>query len=243
MGEITDQLTLEDVQRALPSKKGTITQEVVDIMNKAHSEPEFQGETLLQTAVTYEGVMQKNQVGIKDYLRAIRFCAYLMTMEDNYTEAYKKAFFDREFVQKRLGVDTGSMQYRELTSAASRYRRSKLVVDILTLSQAPLDLMFTGARYRALGVLTNVMETARMDRDKINAAKELLAATKGPENVKMELEVGPSAAAKDMQLELNTQLARLATNQKALLEAGMDIREVQKTGINLNFTEAELVDE
>ena len=46
-----------------------------------------------------------------------------------------------------------------------------------------------------------------------------------------------------LQTELNTQLARLAANQKALLEGGMDIRDVQRTGISLNTQEAELVDE
>ena len=117
-------------------------------------------------------------------MNAIRFCAYLITMDDNYTEAYKKVFGDRDFVKERMHLPTDDPRYKELTSAASRYRNtSKLVTEILTLSQAPLDLMFMGARYKAIGVLADIMENGRFDRDKINAAKELLAATKGAEKM------------------------------------------------------------
>jgi hypothetical protein len=218
MGEITNVTTKEDIQKAFPGRKNLITDEVVDLINRSQTEPEFQGESLLQTATTYENVLAKNKVSIKEYLNAIRFVAYMMTMDDNYTEAYKKVFADRKFVQDRLDVDTSDSRYKELTSAASRYRRSKLVVDILTLSQAPFDLMFTGARYKAVGVLASVMENAKYDRDKINAAKELLAATKGPENMKIDLDVGVRENSAVQQL--NEQLAQLASRQKIHLEAG-----------------------
>jgi hypothetical protein len=62
------------------------------------------------------------------------------------------------------------------------------------------------------------MENGKYDRDKINAAKELLAATKGSENVKIELDIGmkEDSAVK----QLNDQLAQMAARQKAMLEAG-----------------------
>lgn len=41
-------ITKEDIQTRLPSRKN-ITDEVVDIINRAATEPEFQGESLLQT--------------------------------------------------------------------------------------------------------------------------------------------------------------------------------------------------
>lgn len=215
-------LTISDIQKRFPSRKNTITQEIVDIINESQNEPEFQGESLLQSAITYEAVLTKNKASIKEYLRAIKFCAYLISMDDNLTEAYKKAFFDREFVQARLDANTSSVAYNELTSAASRYRRSKLVVDILTLSQVPFELMFTGYKYKAIGILAQVMNTAKLDRDKINAAKELLAATKS-DNIKIDLgvEIKENSAIQN----LNAQLAQLAANQKRLLESG---------GTNLN---------
>lgn len=236
---MTKELTLEEVKQALPLRKNTITQEVVDILNKSATEPAFQGESLMRTAVTYESILKGSKISIKEYLNAIRFCAYLMTVDDNYTEAYKKTFFDREFVKSRMNEPTGSGKYTELTYAASRYAKCKTVVSILTLSQAPLDIMFAGARYKAIGVLADKMFTAKYDKDQINAAKELLAATKN-ENTKIELEIGPSQEAVSMQSQLNKQLNELAMNQKKMLDAGYGIKEVQTVAVELNVIEGEL---
>lgn len=215
MGEL---VTLAQAQEAMPAKKNMITQEALDIINSSTSDPEFQGESLLKTASIYESVIKGSRASIPEYLNAIRFCAYMVSNGSNYTEAYKKVFADREFVKQRAFLNTEDPKYKELCSAASRYRRTKLVTDILTVSQVPLDLIFTGERYKALGVLAQIMENGRYDRDKINAAKELLAATKGPENIKMELDVGitESSAVE----KLNDELAIMAARQKAMLESG-----------------------
>ena len=50
------EVTLFDLQCAIPAKKNLVTQEIVDIINKVQEEPEFQGESLLQTMVTYQNV-------------------------------------------------------------------------------------------------------------------------------------------------------------------------------------------
>lgn len=212
-------LTVEDVQNALPSRKNAITQELVDVLNEVKDEAEFQGEPLLNTAVVYEKLMINNKASVREFIDAIRFCAYLVTMDDNYTEAYKKTFYYRDFVKERISADTKSIKYAELTSAASRYRRNnKLVADLLVYSQAPLEIMFLGWRYKAVGVLADTMMNAKLDRDKINAAKELLVATKGPETKKIELDIGVkenSAIA-----SLNEQLSVMAGKQVMLLESG-----------------------
>lgn len=239
--ELTPALTIDDVRRAVPSRKNAITQEIVDIINQSRTEPEFQGESLLQVMTTYEKVIAgRAGIGIKDYIYAIKFCAYLVSLDDNYTEAYKKTFSDREFVKERLFVSTDSDKYRELTAAASRYRRSKIVVDVLTLSQVPFDMMFMGERYKAVMVLADRMENAKLDRDKINAAKELLAATKGPENLKIDLGIGTKeSTAVDAMMD---QLANIAARQKSFLESGAsNLSEIGALKVNniKDVTEAE----
>ena len=216
---MAQQVTLEDIKRALPQKKRYVTEEAVDIINRSLTEPEFQGESLLKSAATYETLFNSSRTTIPEYLNAIRFCAFLTSNENaTFTEAYSRVFCERDFVKQRIDLDSTDPKYCELTSAASRYRRSKLVVDILTASQVPLDLIFTGARYKAIGILADIMETGRYDRDRINAAKELLAATKGAENVKIELDIGikEDSAVK----QLNDQLAQMAARQKEMLESG-----------------------
>lgn len=212
-------VTLDSLKEHLPNRKNQITQECVDIINKSRNDPEFHGESLLKTAITYESVLKQNKVSIPEYLNAVKFCAFLTTDNCSYVDAYKRVFCHREFVKKRKNASTDSVEYRELTAAASRYRKSKIVTDILTVSQVPLDIMFSGYRYKAVAVLADVMETARFDRDKINAAKELLAATKGPDNVKIELDVGVKESSAVQQM--NQQLAEIAKKQKDLIEAGI----------------------
>jgi hypothetical protein len=210
-------ITKEEIQSMIPSRKNAITDEIVEIINASQTEPEFQGESLLNIASTYEKVMQQNRVGIREYLNAIKFCAYLISMDDNMTEAYKRVFADRDFVKERRDADTSSVKYNELTSAASRYRRSKLVVDILTVSQVPVDLLFGGLRYRAIGLLGDIMMNSKYDRDRINAADKLLQHTASTTS-KIELDIGVKESSAVASLQ--AQLAEMAAKQKLFLEAG-----------------------
>ena len=211
------ELTKEDIQKALPTKRNSVTDEVVELINKSQTEPEFQGETLLQTAITYEKVMADNKAGILEYMNAIRFVAYLLSMEDNLTEAYKRTFADRDFVFERYDAAPGTKEYNELTSAASRYRKSKLVVDLLTISQVPLGVMFGAARYKAVMTLADIMVNSRYDRDRINAADKLLMHTES-KDVKIDLDIGVKESSAVTSLQ--NQLAELAARQKLMLEAG-----------------------
>lgn len=235
-------ITLEDVQNAMPAKGKTITQEAVDIINASLHDPEFQGESLLKTACIYEGVLKGARATMPEYLNAIRFCAYISTEQSNYTEAYKKVFCDRDFVKERKDFPSDHPKYIELCSAASRYRRTKLVVDILTASQVPLDMIFTGYRYKAIGVLAEIMQNSKYDRDKINAAKELLAATKGPDNVKIKLDVGVSDS--NALEQLDEQLSSIAAKQLTLLEHGAgNLKEFGAMKVVEAYDEGEIVNE
>lgn len=210
-------VTKADLQNAIPDRKNAITDELVDLINQIQTEPEFQGETMMQTMITYQNALKGARVSMRAYVNAIRFCAYLVSMDDNYTEAYKRTFYDTDFVKVRANVSTSDPRYAELTSAASRYRRSKLVVDILTLSQVPLDMLFAGYRYKAMAVLAETMVTAKLDRDRIQAARSVLEMTKS-DTIKVDLDVGvkeSSAVA-----SLKTQLAEMAAQQVALLNSG-----------------------
>lgn len=237
MGKV---VTVEQLKKSLPSKKNLITDEIADIINKVNQEPEFQGESLLTTMVHYESVMIKAKASIQEYIAAIRFCAYLLTMDDNYTEAYKRVFFERDFIQERLNVPTSSKEYGELTSAASRYRRSKLVTDILTLSQTPLDLIFAGHRVKAIGVLADRMENGKLDKDRIAAADALLRHTT-PKDFKIELDMGFKQDSATQ--NLMEQLAGIAASQKNLLTSGaVDLGKLGAMKVVNDIVEGEYVE-
>jgi hypothetical protein len=72
--------------------------------------------------------------------------------------------------------------------------------------------------YAAVRVLATEMETAPMPRDRIAAAKELLAAVKPPENLKIEMDIGVKENSAIQ--SLNEQLASFASNSLVHLQAG-----------------------
>ena len=172
---------------------------------------------------------------MRDYINAVKFCAHLEN-EDNVTEAYKKARAGDKFVQDRWNSPSDSNAYRELTSAASRYRKVKMVRETLTQSDMPLYLMFQGARYQAVATLANEMSTAMYSKDRISAADKLLTHVKPPEN-SIELNIGMHEDVKSAHDETNKQLASIAASQLALLRSGKSISEVQKLNININEPE------
>lgn len=232
-------LTKEELQKKFPTKKNSITDEVVDLINEANNNPEFNGNEFIDTMIDFQGVMIDCSASIPEYVNAIKFCAYLETTGGNATDAYVRARAKDEFVLARMNSTSNSKGYKELSSAASRYRRTPLVKQILTQSEMPLYLMFQKERYKAVAILAAEMEEAQYSKDRITAADKLLTHVKPPENIQVELGIGPTKEAVDLQTELNTQLARLAANQKALLDAGLSIKEVQKTGVNLEIIDAE----
>ena len=236
-------VTLEELKTKFPQKKSTITEETVEMINSALYDPEFDNKIFLAQLVDYQGCMIDCGASFTEYINAMKFCAHLEGTS-NVTEAYIKARMNDAFVQARAALPTDSTGYAELTSAASRYRKTKIVRQILTQSDMPLYLMFQAERYKAVAVLAKEMQTAAYSRDRIAAAKELLNAVKAPESSQIELNIGPNKEARDLQAELNQQLAVLALNQQKLLAAGMDLRDVQRTGIRLNdATDAEVEEE
>lgn len=229
-----DLVTLEQLQKTFPKKKNSIGEKTVELINATLSDPEFNGTDLIQTLHTFENVMYNNSAAMEEYVNAVRFCAYLETNGDNIIDAYKKTFYFRDFVKNGLDKSFDTPEYMAIQAAASRYRKNKVVVDILAMADVPLYLLFQGHRYKAVEVLASEMMSAPLAKDRIAAAEKLLTHVKPPENSKLELNIGMSASAMDVASSLNDQLTKLAEQQKALLAQGHNIKDVQRLGINLN---------
>ena len=244
----TTEFSVEELKAKFPSKKNTITEETAALINAANMDENFNGDEFMKTMIEYQSVMIDCSGSINEYINALKFCAYLES-EEGIVEAYTKARSGDAFVQERLGAKSGTPEYNALSAAASRFRKSPMVRQILTQSDMPLYLMFQGGRYQAVAVLMREMESAAYSKDRIAAAKALLDSVKAPENMQVELKVGPNKEAVDMSTQLSRQLAESVAMQKKLLEAGVDIREATKLGIKiktqeeLEIEEAELLDE
>lgn len=226
-----EELTVERLKELFPKKKESITPEIVNIINEANNNPFFSNDEFLDTIITYKDIMEKNKSSLKDYLCAIKFCAYLESEDYNLTEAYKKSHAHTDFVKERLNAPSNSSKYRELTNAASRYRKRPLVVQILTQSQLGLYLMFQGETFKAINVLSDIMTHGKSEMARVAAAKELLANVKAPETTKVEIDVGIKQS--DAMNALNAQLAEFALNGLQQLRAGnVDLKVLGSMKVN-----------
>lgn len=226
-------VTKEDLLKHFPDKSKTITDELVDIINQAQEDPQFDVLTMFDQMISYKDVMANNSGRMLDYVNAIKFCSYLEACDDNYTQAYIRTFSYRDAVKSRMHMPTSSKEYKELTSMASQYRRTPMVINILTISDAPLRLLTRGLQFKALKVLADEMITAYHSKDRITAADKLLVHTRAQEekNGKVEINIGMGAEATKQHKSMLNQLHEIALQQKALLDSGVDIGQVQRLGI------------
>lgn len=218
-------------------RKIDVTDEAVELICEAMNDPEFDGFKFSETMITYQNVLDNCKGSLVDYINAIKFCSYLDANEGNYTDAYIKTFFKRDFVQDRYKFPTGSEEYKQLTSASARYRKTKMVVAIMTQSQVPFHILFQGYRYKAINRLVYEMDNAHLPKDRINAAKEILNFTAPPENYKIEIDLNKK---EDNVIDrYENALKKLVEEQSNLISNGKDIKSVA----NVNIVEAQIVDE
>ena len=227
-----DEVTVDMLKMYFPTKSHTITQELADTINEAQNAPDMAIEGFMENLVEYRGVMEKCQASMKEYIRAVKFCAFLEFTDYNITEAYKLSRINDKFVKDRWDAPTDSPKYRELTSAASRYyNKTNLVKQILLQADMPWHILFQGAKYTAMSVLMKEVTEAAYSRDRIAAAKEILAAVKRPENQKVELEIGFNDTVKSFQEQFDEKMGKMAEMQLKRLQSGETIKDVQKLDI------------
>lgn len=179
--------------------------------------------------------MSGSGVNFSKYLDAIRFCGFLESTQGDAAEAYRRTFPNSNVVKSSFGKPSGSPEYNGLQSAATLYRKSKLVVKILAESEVPLYLMFQGYRYKAVQVLADKMMTAKYDRDRINAADKLLLHLKPPEDIKIDLDIGLKT--ETVVDQYKNAMRMMVEKQKELIKQGGDLKSIT----NAKIYDAEVV--
>ena len=225
-----EDITVESLQSMFPDKKSTISDKTVELIKECVDNPEFDGYKLLDTMTNYQNVMSKNSASMGQYLDAIKFSSYLES-DDSAVNAYVRTFGSRVFVQERRDLESDSVGYRELTSAAARFRKSPMVVDILTQADVPLYLMFQGQRMQMAMVLSNEAMTAAYSKDRIAAADKFLTHVKPPEGMKIELDVGVGGDTVNALDELRKATEKLAIAQSDSIKAGVAVKYIAESAI------------
>jgi hypothetical protein len=171
---------------------------------------------------------------LKELVNAIKYC----NLKRNYTnkEAWSIVFpekYDR-LVSLEKAVD----------NHVSAYNGSKLVIAIDKEMLIPVHLQYAGYFHAAVkkqfelmnGKGANGKTTAMVEH---LAAKELALLTAAPVDTKIDLKVSPSDKALDLQKEMNDQLKAIVASQRARLENGESIVDVQAIGVNFLEIEEE----
>lgn len=223
----TEVMTVEKLVSTFPHKKSTINQQTVDLINTAVDDVTFDGYSFENSLIEYRKVMDRRSGSISDYINAVKFVAYL---ESGYTDidAYRSAFAHRDLVKKSMGKKSTEPEYTNVLTSANRFKRSPMVVDIMTLSDVPMSIIHQGYRNEAVGVLRDEMFNARLPKDRIDAADKLLKNTPQAERTMSQIDIGFSEDAQSQIDKTNVQLHDIAMNQKKLFEQGLSIGEIQK---------------
>lgn len=178
-------ITKKMLQDRLPHKRNTITDEVVNLINNANNNPDFNGDEFFDLVIEYSDIFNRSDNDIKQYIKALKFCAYLESTDFNSTEAYIRAAGTEDYVLNRKDKPKDSKEWRELVSMASRFRKTKLVKSILTQADMPLHLLFQGERYKAVVQLSKEIVGAKLSKDRIAAINTMLTHVKPPENLQV----------------------------------------------------------
>jgi len=223
----SEMMTVEKLIKLFPEKKRTINEQTVEIINSSMSDPTFDGYSFENTLVEYRKVMDRRSGSIKDYICAVKFVAYLEGGHSD-LDAYRMAFAHRELVRSSLGKPASSPEYLNVSTSAHRFKKTPMVLDIMTMADVPMYLLHQGTRHAAVGVLADMMMNAGQDKDRISAATAILKEIKEPEKIKMEMEIGLNEDAHAQIKKTNDQLVNIAENQQKLFAQGIPINQLQQ---------------
>ncbi len=232
-----DLMTVDRLKSLFPEKKRTINQQTVDIINNSINDPAFQANSFENSLVEFRNVMKRRSGSLIDYICALKYVAYLETgMKD--LDAFRCAFSHKDIVKKAIGKPATSPEYTVVSASSTRYRKSPMVQDIMTLADVPMYLLLQTSRYKAVGVLEDEMTNAPLSKDRIAAATSILQNIKEPDNKKIELEIGLSDEANAQIRSTDEKLTMIAEQQLKMLEQGFSIEDVQQ----IHIKEPDIVD-
>lgn len=213
-----------------------VKEETMELINSIVGE-ELDKEEFINGLITYKDIVEGTTYSLEEYIRAFTFVSFLETSKGNYTDAYIKAFIDREFVKERMNLDSSNPKRQQLISSASRYRKTPLVMKIIAQSEVPLYLMFQGYRYEAINCLVKEMHEAKHSKDRVQAADRLLTHLKEPDNAKIEINVGTNTD--NIVSKYESIIKSMASKQKELLDNGEDIIKVSNAVVEYVDTKVE----
>jgi hypothetical protein len=227
-----DLISEEQFKALLPKQfKGTVTQEVMDEINNALSDP-IANEAFKENLLSYTGVMRDGKFKIGDYLKAVKYVSFKLLGEGN-LQAYLKTFPDRhqEFINKNTTP-------KDMSSYAAMYNKNKLVNLIFAQTLIPHHVLHQELYTKSLYGLFEIANDPKAPaRDRAFSYDKVMSHLKPPENTKIELDIGIKSDSMVEQLRIT--MAEFSAQQlKAITLGTQSVTDIahQKLVIDGEFT-------
>lgn len=214
----------EVLQKVLPKKHSSmITDEIVDFLNKAETNPSTVDE-FRENFMTYSKVLSEGKYSLEEYVNAVKFVTNKML---GYTDidSYALVFPDR---YERVMEDNNNN--RDVVSVyASRYKKTKLVTQILEQTIVPSYIYNAPYFQEAILEAVKIMQTSKSDIARVNACSIVLTHTKPPEEQKLQLEIGVKE--NNEVADLMSSMKELANTQLEMLKQGATVKQISSTEV------------
>lgn len=225
---------VEEVKKIYPkSVSMPVIQKITDVLNAGFmGEQDFIAEFIREQMIDCMGVLGENKAfNVTQYVNAVRFVSYKHLGEST-VGAFAKTFPDKIKKLEAQGVPK-----EHIYAYASRFARSKLVVNIEAIQKIPIHIMFKGTQYEAINTLVGIMRGEPDNNNKIPSHKVRMEASLGLiRELKDPAEVGnkgitvsiPEGSTLSNYLDTVNKLASTMVEQ--LQEGKMTLNEVITTG-------------
>lgn len=188
--------------KSLPKKRQKlIKDDDIEYLKQILSEPV--GSEIFQDLISYPKVLEEGKYSVREYINAVRFVSYQM-MGYGVTESYLKVF------PEKYG-------HQYLDRYASKYNKSKLVLEIRKLASVPLYLTHHHILQKAIKKQVELMENARSEMVQHQAAKTLMEYLAPPKENQLQLDV--TIKKDDSLKQLEEALYKFAEKQVEMIES------------------------
>lgn len=214
----------EVLKKVLPKKHSSnITDEIVDFLNEAETNPNVVDE-FRENFLTYSRVLAGGKYSLEEYVNAVKFVTHKMLGYSD-IDSYAMIFPDR---YERI-MENNNNDRNVVNVYTSRYKKTKLVVQILEQTIVPSYIYNAPLFQEALLELSKIMVRSKSDIARVNAANSILQYTRPPEDQKIQLELGVKENSEVS--DLMNSMENLANTQLEMLKNGASIQQIANTEI------------
>ena len=215
------QLTLSEINSVLP-KKIKADQSLVDTVNNM-ADADFR-ENYRENLIGYADVLTKGKFQLPQYFDAVKYVTFRL-LGDNKITAYKKTFPAKYAAFKAKGIAD-----KDIASYSTAYSKNKLVNLVWEQSAIPFHVFNQDIRQKALMVQVELMNTAKSEKVRSDAANSVLTHLKPPEPSKIEMDIKMEDGG--FIHDLRNAVSTLAAQQKNAIDSGMvSVKEVAHSSL------------